>query len=364
MPTSSPPNPRTERAAEGFSLLELMVVMAILSALFGIGIGMFHKLNRPERTAERAVKDAVREARLFARSESAPASVVVRPAAGEVRSLGLRTVGNWHFEDTAGTGWPIPATYPPEALVADGSVGSGLRLADEAELQIVSPPGSFDSVWGFGLDVALRPAGGGRPMTILERAGSWTVDLDSDDALRVTLTLDEDGGPRRSAFEYPVHLPNDRWTQLLVLFDGRSLHVEVDGARAADDTVFAEPKRLVRNPGVALTSGRDVTRYRGLLDELRFGSVLVGQRVELPVEVELLGAERVVHFDALGHLDPAWHRVPEEIAFRYGDPPRVLTVELGLLGTVRSVDEPAVRGEGGTSGAAASAPSEAGEASK
>ena len=334
MPTSRSPKTR----AEGFSLLELMVVMAIMSALFGIGIGAFHKLNRAERVAERAVKDVLRSARLFARAESAPASMLVRPSTGEVVSMGLRTVGNWHFEDADGTGWPVPANHPFDALVRDGQIGSGLHLTANAELVIPSPPGAFDSLSGFGVDVAVRPEAEGRPMTILERAGVWAVDLDGDDALRVTLELSDAIGETRSVHELPVHLPSDRWSRLLVVFDGRTLHVSIDGSRVADDTVFGQTRKLARNPGVAITSGREVTRFRGYLDELRIGSVLVGQREELPPEVRLLGEERVIHLDAFGHLDPAWHRTPEQVSFLYGEPLRRTTVEVGLLGTVRSDD--------------------------
>lgn len=334
--------------------------MAIVSALFGIGVGVFHKLNRPEQMAARVVTDTLRSARLFARAETAPSSVVVRPAAGEVTSMGLRTVGNWHFEDVAGTGWPFDAVHPSTALIAEGAVGSGLRLDGGDELSLPSPPGTFDSPFGFLVEVSLRPAADRRPMTILERRNVWTLDLDDDDVLRVSLHVEapdgtapagtspvstSDGGrtsARLSVHEIPgARLSSTDWSRVLVLFDGRALHVTVNGRRAGDDVVFDAPLRLARNPGVSIGTGAEVVRYRGLMDELRIGSVIVGERQPLPTEVLLEGVDRVLHFDAFGRLDPAWHRGPVEISFLHGEPARRSLVEVGLLGTVRVREEPA-----------------------
>lgn len=335
MPTSRS-SCRTTRSRAGVSLLELLIVITILSVLFGIGVGAFGKLDRPDERAARALQDAWRGARLFARTESAPASVVVDGRAGHVHALGLRNVGNWHFETPDGAGWPVAAAHPPGALDADGVIGWGLRLGDQAELSVSNPPGSFDSIHGFGLDVFVQPEAQGRPMTILERPGLWNVDLDEADHLRVTLQLQSKNGVERSRHETTTSLPSHRPSRLQVVFDGRRLYVAVDGARAAEDTVFAEPRRLVRNPRVALRSGEQATRFRGLLDELRVASVVRGAVEELPEEVLVEADEVLLHADAFGHLDPDWHRTPAAMSFLFGEPVQRTRIEVGLLGTVQT----------------------------
>jgi len=340
--------------------------MAILSALFGIGVGAFRSFSRPERTATSQVKDAMRQARLFARTEGVPASVVVAPERATVQTVGLRTVGNWHFEDLEGSGWPVDASYVTGRLVVSDVLGTALELDGDARLEVPSPPGSFDSPHGFGVDVYLQPVPAVRPMTLLERPGSWKLELDREDVLQVVLYLEEledarllsvegesvedtTGDREREplAFEEFRHgvpaaaLSAETLTRLTIVFDGRTLRVAVDGARVEADTRFEVPRRLITAPRLPLHSGDTPTHFRGRIDELRVASVVKGEPQLLPEEVLLDGVEQVIHVDPLGHLDPAWHRTPVQVGFTYGLPLRRTVVEFGLLGTVRSWDEDA-----------------------
>jgi hypothetical protein len=317
-----------------------MVTMVIVASLLGLGVGAFRNLSTADRVAAMRIKDALRAARQFARRESAPASVVVEPEAGVVYGLGLRTVGNWHFEDAAGTGWPTEARHEPDALLRDGVIGSALRVTDESCLVIPDLPASFDSPWGFGVDVHLRPESDVRPMTLLERPGAWTLRLDEDDALEVSVMLASEPHDQEFRRTLPeVRLPSDRFTRLTVVCDGRVLHVAVDGVRAGDDTVFDQPRRLAVARRVPLGTGDGPGRFRGALDELRIESVVRGGDDPLPQEIVLDGKTQVVHLDAFGHLDPHWHAAPVTVSFRYGEPPVRTVVEFGLLGAVRSWTE-------------------------
>ena len=153
------------RCRAGVTLLELIVVVTILSILFGIGLGAFRKLARPDREATAHIKQALRDGHLFARRAGTPAHIVVRPSSGEVFATGMRIVGNWHFEDEGGTGYPVPARYAPAALVPEGIIGSGLELTgSDASMRIGDLPGSFSGTSGFGVDVYVAPEPGGRPM--------------------------------------------------------------------------------------------------------------------------------------------------------------------------------------------------------
>jgi hypothetical protein len=310
--------------------------MAIIGALMGIGVGAFAHLGRSDKQASGQVKDALRAARLYALRASAPASVVVDPGAGEVFATGLVSAGTWHFEDDAGTGWPAPARHAPGALLPDGVIGSAVSIAGDDVLLVTDLPGRFDSPHGFGLDVFVRPEAEPRPMTILERPGRWAVRLDEDDRLEVLLRLVATPEPEEFVVSTGGRLPPDRFTQLGVLFDGRVLHVALDGRRLGEDTVLEHPRTLAPAAGSVLRSGDGVRRFRGALDELSISAVVEGEHRPLPAEVALEGALRVLRLDEYGHLDPAWHRTAQQVSFRTGEPPQRTVIELGTLGTVRS----------------------------
>ncbi len=311
--------------------------MAIIATLMGIGVGAYAHLATADRAAAAQIADAMRGARQFALRESAPASVVVVPAEGEVFGLGLRAAGNWHFEDADGAGWPVAARHDPGALVPQGVIGTALSVGEADGLVIEGLPGTFDSPDGFGVDVWLAPAAEPRPMRLLERPGSWALLLDPDGRLELSLMLAAQPAPEESRITLSgVRLPADHFSHVSALFDGRRLHVAVDGRPAGEDTLFTAPRRLLTAPGAPLRTGSGVDGFRGLIDELRVASVVAGDHKPLPAEASVEGGSRVIHLDAFGHLDPTFHRVPEVISFRTGEPPVLTHVELGLLGTVRT----------------------------
>lgn len=328
------------------TLVELLVVLAILGTLLGIGVGVFGGLVAPDRVAASQVQDALFAAQLLAQREHAPATVVVDPDAARVYARGLRAVGNWHFEDDLGTGWPVAANHEPEHVDPLGALGHGLRLEDEGVLTIAGLPSSADSAAGFALDVEVRPARSPRPMTILTRAGVWDVSLDRDERLVVTLHLARPDSDEPEVVPVvvgePVRWPH-RFVRLGVLFDGSTLRVTLDGARHGEAVRFPAARRLVVPAGSSpLYTGRGAARFVGRLDELRLLSVVEAESRELPPEVELVGERRVLYLDARGRLDPAHHDQEAVIGLLHGDPPRRTDVEFGLWGAIRtrSGDEP------------------------
>ena len=317
--------------------------MGIIGVLLGFGVGAFDKLAAVDRVAAGQIRDALRTARSLAVAQGAPSTVIIEPAAGEVYALGLRAVGNWHFEDAQGVGWPLDARLPEDVGRVEGLIGSGIALGDGQQLALVDLPPSFDSPDGFGLDVALRPELDPRPMVLLEREGAWSLRLDPEDELEVSIELDAQAGPeeiRRTLTG--TRLPPDRWSRVSVIFDGRSLHVAVDGVTAGEDTGFSPPRRMARGPASSIDTGRSgagASPYRGAIDELRLASVVRGEHETIPPDVLLEGEPRVVHLDAGGRLDPAWHTAPVTISFQTGEPAVRTVIEYGLLGSVRSWTE-------------------------
>lgn len=340
MRTTRSSRPTGERGARGVTLLELLIVLMILGVLLGFGVGIYGNLATPDRLASDRIRDALRAARLLAARESAPAAVIVEPERGEVYAMGLRSAGNWHFEDDAGTGWPVPARHDPGALVTPGVFGAALRLSGEGELAVLDLPPAADSRAGFGVEAFLDPLPEPRPMTLIERPGLWALRLDDEDQLEVSVWLDAKPAPEELRRTVPeARLPAGRFSRLAVIFDGRTLQVAVDGRRCGEDTRFPGERRMAPARGAPLRSGEGLQRFRGRIDELHLLSVAVERHEPLPPDVRLAGKPRVLRLDAFGRLDPAFHGGPELVSFAWGDPARTTHVELGLLGAVRTWTE-------------------------
>ena len=313
------------------------MVISILGVLLGLGVGVYGSLATPDALATERIRDAVRAARLLAQREGAPASVIVDPARGDIYALGLHAAGNWHFEDDAGTGWPVPARHSPDSLVPQGVIGSALHVAEDGELVIPELPASVDSPDGFGIEGCFQPEPEPRPMTLLERPGLWALRLDDEDQLEVSVYLDAKPAPEEFRRTVPeAHLPPGRFTRIAVVFDGRTLQVDADGRRCGEDTRLTAPRLMARAQRPPLRAGEGLPRFRGLVDEIRLWAISPEQHAALPADVTLLGAPRVLHLDPQGRLDPDFHGAPEVVSFTWGQPVRRTNVEIGVLGALRT----------------------------
>ena len=285
---------------------------------------MYGSLATPDTLATERIRDAVRAARLLAQREGAPASVIVDPARGDVYALGLHLAGNWHFEDDAGTGWPVPSGCAGCTRVPRGVIGSAVRIAEDGEPS--SPTcRRRPRPDGFAVRSARGRAASDDP------AQAWPVGAAADDEngwkSRSGSTPARPGAAPRARGAPPDRSPRSGGSTA-VLWSGR------DGRRAAGHA--RPPRRMAPVTRSLLRAGEGLQRFRGLIDELRLSAVASEQHAPLPAEVHLLGEPRVLHLDPQGRLDPDFHGAPEDLAFTWGDPARRTHVELGVLGSVRS----------------------------
>lgn len=88
----------------GYTLVELMVVIGIITALFAFGVASIMRFSSGNAfyAEASAVKSMLRKARNYCRTMRAPAVVYVDPVSNTIYSTGLQSVGTWHFEDGAG----------------------------------------------------------------------------------------------------------------------------------------------------------------------------------------------------------------------------------------------------------------------
>ena len=88
-------------ADRGFTLVELMVVVAIMALLASMGIGLFASLGGRNalEVVGGEVTSLVRRPRNASREERFPVRIILDSATGSIRAVGRRTVALFRFED-------------------------------------------------------------------------------------------------------------------------------------------------------------------------------------------------------------------------------------------------------------------------
>lgn len=330
----------TERSL-GVTLIEVLVVLAILTMVLGVSVTAYRKLGSSYTlpAAASQVSSVIRAARNFSVSSGVPSKVFVdaSPDLPQISAFGFKLVANWHFEDAGG----------PEVEDSPISVGTQLRggRGDVAEVvgRVFPAPGKagralyfedggaavaehrvrYHSVGGVSLEawVRFRPRDT-RPealYAVISKQGSYELGVTGDQSVYLSLWGPWGG---RSDDEFiarsvaGVVVP-DRWTHLRATYDGLDLVLEVDGIRheacpvgyelIARDDWPAPPARL-SGPDSYLSVSRPDRFFQGFIDEPKVRVALEPRTFVLPSGVQFLGSSQTIHFDARGSLDPLEHR--------------------------------------------------------
>jgi len=347
----------TERLERGLTLLELLLVMAIMGVVFGLGLGAFASLAPPDDSSLGLVRSTLRAASNQALSRETQARVVfVREGdagggeAGSLRPSQLFAAGTWQFEDLNLTGaFGIHGDGTALRIVDDGFIGRALSLASpgaEARFDVKSDP-AFDPSDGFVIELSLRPsptaALGGHVLNIGRVIG---IDLLPDGSLRGWISPRFEDGKTRDQVaaqgasflfaESPAHsLAAGRWSRVRLEYDRRRLAIDVDG-RPYERLPSTLAVRELAGPMVL--SSADDKGFRGDVDKLVVSLFQIMEPLELPSGVTFTpGSPREVVFGGGGGLDHEVHRGPVEIGLRFLDDnegSHVNKVTVNLFGTV------------------------------
>lgn len=330
---------RVER--RGFSLIELLLVVALVATMLGIGLGLFARIDLGDRIARSQVQNVLRSAHNWAVARQAPARVVIDAKAGVLRAEGLQTIGTWHFEREPLEGaLELDGANLGGRIAVGGFQGNCLSFAgtpsrSRAEIPVHKDP-AYDFTSGFQVRCAVRTSGlsGGALLDLGGSVGLETLDAGAVRAWFSSLTVDERGETKRGP---PVTITTDRgallperWALVEAQYDRRVFRVLVDGAplvEVAEEAAVTKPDRaLVLSPGV--------TAFPGAIDNLVIAAVAAADVTELPKGVEF-GAKTpaVIAFAPGGALDRERHREPARFTLVFEDG-REETIVVGLYGTV------------------------------
>lgn len=329
----------------GFTLMEVMIVLLLISMLLGIGAGAFTKLGGGPELARSRIKDVVRSSRYQAVREQAPAVVILDPAGNLVTGVGWRNTGCWHFEEVvrgSSRGFPVEAELGNAAIVGNGVIGNCLDLSDEASTgAVVAATSSLNSVTGISLDLFVKLSAPGK-RSFISKGNFYSLGIDEDlrpvCGLKVvhekkvagTLTV------TREAFQLGTNdysLPLGRWVQVSMHFNGYICVIVADGIVRAME-FFPNRTRLVTDQATPLVFGNKVEPFNGFIDEIKIGVAVAGDDVALPDTVKLEKGLARIYFDRNGYLDPDFHTAPARILFTHEESGERYSLTVGLYGEV------------------------------
>jgi len=283
------------RTAGGFTLLELLIVMGLLSVLTGMAVGVLGRRD-PQMIAASVIGGACRAAQVTARSQGVPTEVWVRPGvdnqAASVQTLLLRPVAVFGFEPGQSSydealvpmiaGEDVPGGRFGHARSSGGSTKSAL-------LRWPVTPAVMDLRDGFvcRLDLFLTSR---TRATILKLPPAIELIVDEDLLPTMRLRLRADGGPSLAAVVSDVPLPLQRWCTVDVCCNGRLAWLQVDGREVANAPVAGSP---LQEPDGVFEIGPAETPLPGIVDEVRWFVYEMGPPQTLPIELQ---PTRTFHF--------------------------------------------------------------------
>ncbi len=286
----------------GFTLVELMVVLGLISVIVGFGVGFLQRGANDLTLAQAALRDQFRVASVTARTRGLPTEVASYRDQGTggtvLRARTLTPIGLWHLE---------PDESVPTALVprlggtpAPGRFGAGIATTgDSGGAAFAVRAGSlFDIEHGFAFRVDVRPDR--ESQATVARMGQ-AFQLEWDGAMvpggRVTIAAGTNrAGPvLRVTGRRPV--PLHQWSTLELVHDGRRLTLLRDGVEEGQVECVGVPFQTTEDH---LELSPPETPMHGVVDEVQLLAYTLGEPVRLPSAVELRGLPASIPFDRLG----------------------------------------------------------------
>ncbi len=332
---------RSDRARAGFTLVELLLTIAIISLILGLGLGTLTRIDMGERVSLAEVQNTLRAARNWAVAQDSPACVRIDVAKKTIRAEGLQVIGTWRFENDSLEGaFGVRGAHLGGKTIERGYRGQALSFVGEPPRARVEFPVQTDPACvlrhGFRITCALRgeeDAGG----AVYALGDSLGLETSSDGALKgwfapeIVDTRGGTGRGERVVVDAPAgSLLAQHWSEVALAYDGRALTLEVDrtlvGRTLVDAPVWPAGGPLVLSP--------DVQPWSGAIDDLVVAVVRAGETIELPSRVAFAKkTPPIIHFEAGGGLDREFHSEPVTLTLDLEDG-RTQRATINLFGTV------------------------------
>ncbi|MCX7703253.1 MAG: LamG domain-containing protein [Planctomycetota bacterium] len=355
--------------SSGFTIMELMTVLAIITILLGIGISFYATMGAERRFEGQSasVYNLLSLARAVSQTSNSPVVVQIDPYEGEAKILRETTVALFRFED--GESGTVLGTGSLEGAVRNarsvlGRIGMGLEFGTKEGLKcsesyvevepnyLLSPPGGlvieawiypgdfkgdkFRQLVGKSEEKEKRDNNKKKEpfkeryikelrFFIVELYGSYYLRLTESYALEFAIL------PETSVFPFRtrngVVQPNS-WNHISVRYQKDDLRISVNGVEVSVFWVSdnyemiplykmtkkqreeAMPERIPSIPsdsGTKFYISAPGDSFYGIIDEVRIGAIAAVEEVSLPSNFHFVGTRTSIHFNAKGELDSYYH---------------------------------------------------------
>jgi len=343
--------PARGRLRGGLTLVELMVVIAIITVLMGVGVGVWASF-RGGSARDRAYRSLVigcRRAKVFAIEEGVPSRLTIfrpRNRAHGLQASGMRLVGYWHLESSSDPGRPdgpdplegfagrkleqAGGVFFDEKGVVSGHRGTGIYFKDGGS--IVLPTDSMRLPGGGRISFYIRPEIVEQKQNLLTRGRELEMTLANDGKLEAqvgSVIISSEG----------FRLAPGRWSQVALEYGPNAVTISVDGvvrARNAPDEEIEMPDR--KELDLPLEMGGGEWRIYGTVDEIAVHRAVREGMVFLPGGMRILGDAEEVRFEGGGMLDRRFHNGPVRLGLsapKEEGKTSVRWVTIDLMGNIR-----------------------------
>jgi prepilin-type N-terminal cleavage/methylation domain-containing protein len=329
---------RSLRRDGGFTLMELMVTMAISATLMGMGAGLF--LSMGKRTASDNALASISSAIMNVKNASSrfPAMLVVDPAAGTVQAMAQEVRQELHFDPRLMEGQQTPVveagiegrdcnlmgnTIDPNG----GRVGGGLRLGG-GKIDC-GAYAAYDVTDGLTVELWMKPDSAGSA-DLITKGDALKVRLEAGSRISASIQVQDEHGAEKVTFSAAIPMVRaNQWMGVRIAYDRTALTISTDNG-------FGWVVRGRKEEGRRLAPARDaslmVGGYSGMIDDFRFAGVHSTDPVVMPQGVKLVGTKpQTIHFVG-GRLDPANHMGPARVALETAG--RRTTLEIAQNGAL------------------------------
>ncbi len=302
----------------GFTLIEMMVVMFIVSVLFGVSIASFHRLSSGPAMdiAERQARGALARVRLAAREQSALAEVIFEPGEPSlIRTRMTRDAGSWHFDvndkDRGLGGRNNVARISGAKMVDEGTVRACLEFGGGDSVKC-GRLAAYEPMRGFDISMDIRPSPKGDGGGLASFGDLFSFELGEDGELMAVVTIEGEGDSVTVKTSKDV-VEKDAWCRVRLTFDGIDIRLFAHQVLEAEKRIVKQqspgPRRLASpETGDRLTFGSKT--WGGLIDEVIYRTV-EDEEVTMLAEGQPVFFDHKtpvrVRFDAEGRLDPRVH---------------------------------------------------------
>lgn len=351
----------------GFTFLEILIVMAVMGILMGLGIGYLQNIGAASRTDQ--ARSILRETVYACKQSSNGGTRAIldlhyreRDDALVVGAAVARPVLTANFEalDSTSNDYPVQVEGNVD-LEPKGHLGAAAKFQGGA--LVFDPQSAFAMTDGLHIDGWFLPTPGASTMSLVTGMDAYKLQLVRDpetDGYDVVLKLMlKQPGEGRSAASEKVYRtkggplrPAVGWAHLQVGYDGADASILINGieyetrrkarrrGQATIDEEAGNRRLFVPDSGaVKLVLGGTSTPYAGLMDTLVIGGVFRSSDTER----ELYGLQLVRQGDRPvkvvyrnGRLDPSRHAGDVFLYLQEStntDGP-LLELKLGMYGTV------------------------------